>query len=54
MILLAIRDANGASAHMKVLARLARRVMDEGFRAQLEQETDPAKLCGILQQCFES
>ena len=24
------------------------------FRAQLEQESDPARLCAILQQCFES
>jgi fructose-specific PTS system IIA-like component len=52
MILLAIRETNGAIAHMKVLARLARRVMDAEFRTQLERETDSAKLCEILQQSF--
>ena len=54
MIMLAIREAGGAAAHMKVLARLARRVMDTHFRSQLEQETDPARLCGILRESFES
>lgn len=54
MIMLAIRETNGDSAHMKVLARLARQVMDPHFRSQLEQETDPAKLCAILQQSFGS
>ena len=54
IIMLAIREANGASAHMKVLARLARRVMDPEFRSQLERETDPVRLCAILQQLFES
>jgi fructose-specific PTS system IIA-like component len=54
VIMLAVRESNGDSTHMKVLARLARRVMDPHFRSQLEQETDPAKLCAILQQSFES
>ncbi len=54
VILLAIQETNGAMTHMKVLARLARRVMDENFRAELEQEIDPAKLCAILRQVFES
>src|SRR5262249_45278593 len=53
MIMLAIREASGAEAHMKVLARLARRVMDTHFRSLLEQETDPVKLCNILRESFE-
>jgi multiphosphoryl transfer protein len=54
MIMLAIRETNGASTHMKVLARLARRVMDQQFRAQLEEEPDPVRLCNLLQQSFKS
>jgi fructose-specific PTS system IIA-like component len=53
MILLAVRETNGSTAHMKVLARLARRVMDTQFRAQIEQENDPVKLCALLQQSCE-
>ncbi|MGH7950366.1 MAG: phosphoenolpyruvate--protein phosphotransferase [Limisphaerales bacterium] len=54
MLLLAIRESQGVSAHMKVLAKLARQIMDENFRAELEQENDPAKLCAILQKSFET
>jgi fructose-specific PTS system IIA-like component len=54
MIMLAMRETTGTTAHMKVLARLSRRVMDTDFRSQLEQEDDPAKLYGILQQSFET
>jgi len=53
VILLAIRETNSATEHMKVFAKLARHVMDENFRARLEQETNVnalyAFLCGVLQ-----
>jgi mannitol/fructose-specific phosphotransferase system IIA component (Ntr-type) len=52
VILLAIREDQAATTHMKVLANLARLVMDEDFRADLEQENEPAKLCAILQKIF--
>lgn len=50
MILLAIRESHGAAAHMKVLAQLARKVMDDDFRAALEHENSPAQLHALLQQ----
>ena len=49
-ILLAIREGQAATTHMKVLAKLARKIMDAEFRAELEQEKEPAKLCAILQK----
>ena len=48
MILLAVREANSTTVHMKVLARLARRIMDPNFRAELENTADPATLCALL------
>jgi mannitol/fructose-specific phosphotransferase system IIA component (Ntr-type) len=35
---------------MRVLARLARLVMDENFRAQLESGNDKQKLYGFLKE----
>ena len=52
VILLAIRAAQGGNAHMQVLAKLARKIMDEDFRAQIEFENDPARLCALLQKVF--
>lgn len=52
VILLAIRAAQAGSTHMQVLAKLARRIMDEDFRAELEHESDPARLAAILQKVF--
>lgn len=54
VILLAIREEQGDSTHMKVLAKLARKVMSKTFRAQLESENNPAELCAILQKSFEN
>jgi len=52
VILLAIRETDGASEHLKVLARLARQLMHEDFRARLEQENEPAALCAFLRETF--
>ena len=52
VILLAICAAQGGNAHLQVLAKLARKIMDEDFRAQIETENDPAQLCAILQKVF--
>ncbi|MGA2245031.1 MAG: phosphoenolpyruvate--protein phosphotransferase [Verrucomicrobiota bacterium] len=52
VILLAIRAAQAGATHMQVLARLARKIMDDDFRAELEQENDPARLGAILQKIF--
>ena len=48
IILLALRGSDAATAHMKVLARLARKVMDETFRARLEEENDSHALYDFL------
>ncbi len=48
VILLAVREDAQASAHLRVLASLARRLMHDDFRAALERELDPAALCQLL------
>jgi len=48
VILLAIRDADGADAHMKVFAKLARQVMHEEVRETIAKEKDSAALCAFL------
>ncbi len=50
VILLAIREAQAGTTHMKVLAKLARQIMDDGFREELERENKPARLCSLLQK----
>jgi fructose-specific phosphotransferase system IIA component len=52
VLLLAIRAAQAGTAHMQVLAKLARKIMDDDFRAELERENVPALLNAILQQVF--
>ena len=48
VILMAVRDDAPPEAHLKILAQLARRVMDENFRERLASESDPAALCAFL------
>lgn len=48
VILLAVREADQATTHMRVLASLARRLMHEEFRARVERERDPVELCRLL------
>ena len=50
LILLAIRESDQATAHMRVLAALARRIMHEDFRARLVSESDPGALCAFLHE----
>ncbi len=50
VILLVVREAEQASTHLRVLASLARRLMHEEFRTEVEREQDPAALCGLLWQ----
>lgn len=50
VILLALRENDKATKHMQVLAKLARRLMDEGFRVRLESETDPNALYKLLKE----
>ena len=50
LVLLAIRQSDSATAHLKILATLARQVMHEGFRERIEQEQNPDALCAFLQE----
>jgi fructose-specific PTS system IIA-like component len=49
LVLLVIREAEQATTHMRVLASLARRLMHEEFREQVEREQDPAALCRLME-----
>jgi multiphosphoryl transfer protein len=48
VILMAIRESDGASEHMKIISALARQVTHESFRDSIEQEQDPARLCALI------
>lgn len=50
VIMLAIRESDQATQHMKVLAALARKVMHDEFRAVLATERDPDKLAAFLRE----
>jgi fructose-specific PTS system IIA-like component len=50
MILLAIRQSATATAHMRVLATLARRAMHEEFRDGLSSAPDAESLCRFLSE----
>lgn len=50
LILLAIRESEQATEHMRVLAALARRVMHEEFRESLLAEDNPERLCAFLRE----
>jgi fructose-specific PTS system IIA-like component len=53
VILFAVRETNSATEHMKVFAKLARQVMNENFRARLENESDAGALCAVLREKLE-
>jgi len=48
VILIVIRDSDGAGEHMKIISALARQVMHEEFRTSIEREQDPNGLCTLL------
>ena len=49
-ILLAMRESGEAGLHMRVFARLARRLVDEGFRNRMMAATDGAAVVAMLRQ----
>lgn len=53
VILMVIRDSDAATAHMKILSTLARQVMHESFREEIERENDPERLCAFLKSKIE-
>jgi len=48
VILMVIRDSDGATEHMKIISALARQVMHEEFRSNIENEQNPINLCNYL------
>jgi fructose-specific PTS system IIA-like component len=53
VFLLAVREINKANEHMKIFAKLAQRMLNENFRARVEQETDADALYGFLQKSLQ-
>jgi len=53
IILLALRESDGGPSHLKVLSRLARRLMHEEFRAGLLRARDPEKAVALLSSAIE-
>jgi multiphosphoryl transfer protein len=53
LILLAIRESGEARAHMKVLAKLARKVVHEDFRDRLAAPGNPADTCRFLEEALD-
>ena len=43
-IALLVPDRHAGTAHLKILSKVAEALMDEGFRATLKRESDPAKI----------
>jgi len=54
VILLAIREVDGAMEHMKVLSKLARQLMHDEFRAELEGDSSEARISAFLQQTLNA
>jgi fructose-specific PTS system IIA-like component len=50
VILMVIRESDGATEHMKIISALARQVTHENFRDSIEQEQNPEQLCAFLKK----
>jgi len=48
VILLALRETDAATEHMRIFANLARAIMHEEFRTRFDEASDPASLCLFL------
>jgi multiphosphoryl transfer protein len=53
VLLLAIRESDANNSHMQVLAKLARKLMNEDFRQQLAQFQDARNILSYLSQELE-
>lgn len=53
VILLVIKESEASEAHMKIFAKLARKVMHEDFRDFIMKENDPKKICRFIKQSLE-
>jgi fructose-specific PTS system IIA-like component len=54
MILLAVRESDSAANHLKILAKLARLLMDATFRSRIEAEDAAAALSCFLREALET
>jgi fructose-specific PTS system IIA-like component len=54
VLLLAVREADGATEHMRVLARLARQLMHQEFRSKIEAQDSPEALCAFLKEAVQN
>ena len=54
MILLAVRESESAANHLKILAKLARLLMDETFRSRIEAEDGAQALSCFLREALET
>ena len=50
LIFMIVAPADGDDAHLTILAALARRIIDEGFRAALLNATNAADVLAVLTQ----
>ena len=53
LLMLAIRESNNADEHLKIFAKLARKIMHEDFRARLLTEQDPAALVAYIEESIK-
>jgi mannitol/fructose-specific phosphotransferase system IIA component (Ntr-type) len=53
VLLLAIRESDPSNSHMQVLAKMARKLMNEDFRQQLAQFQDARNILSYLSQELE-
>jgi len=53
VILLAMRESDGANNHLRVLATLARNLMQEEFRQGLNRQLAEAELCALLSEAIQ-
>lgn len=53
VILIVIRDFDGATAHMKIISTLARQIMHEEFRSAIQRANDPKALCSLFKSKLE-
>jgi fructose-specific PTS system IIA-like component len=49
VILVVVRDVDGATEHMKIISTLARQIMHETFRSDIENAANASDLCALFE-----
>ena len=52
VLMLAVREADGADTHLKIFAKLARKIMHEEFRDRLLAETNAEAMVAYIKECL--